>query len=365
MTHKRSMEERKRKTNNIRNKQRVKQKAAALAKGKRIEEEEMRKSQLLQVKLNAARHQNEVLKEVLNLKRKRTETTNNFRAMPKTGIKSFKHLSQQTARKALVNFLPSMPVILYENVISSIKETGLKGTFGSLSIVKLKNLNNLVAALKTISLTNSTELDVILEAKVMHAVSGHHLFPYCFGFIRPNKIVSQFLGSFLDTGECNVRTVQNVRGTGTLNKYQWVLICNQIIEGICFLHGLTILHNDIKSDNIILYGSIMTNVKIIDFGKSTLISKPVVYNLNSDAIAKYNVFHRHLAYELRNVADTKQSVFTDTYSVGHLVKYMRYYEKFDFLYETGRKLKTEIISSRMSLNQASVLFQLFLKDYSF
>ena len=29
--------------------------------------------------------------------------------------------------------------------------------------------------------------------------------------------------------------------------------CIQIIEGIEFLHGLTILHNDIKADNVMLY----------------------------------------------------------------------------------------------------------------
>ncbi len=59
-------------------------------------------------------------------------------------------------------------------------------------------------------------------------------------------------------------------------------------------------------------------VKIIDFGKSTLTSKPLLYNLvpGSEEQKKYN---RHLAHELRNNQGSKQTILTDTYSIGPFV----------------------------------------------
>ncbi len=41
------------------------------------------------------------------------------------------------------------------------------------------------------------------------------------------------------------------------------------------MHSRQILYNDIKADNVV----VANTAKIIDFGKATLISKPVVYNI--------------------------------------------------------------------------------------
>ena len=65
-----------------------------------------------------------------------------------------------------------------------------------------------------------------------------------------------------------------------INKYWWVSITRQVLEGTSFLYQLTILHSDIKADNVILLGEFRTAVKIMDFGKSTLLSNPIKYSLN-------------------------------------------------------------------------------------
>ena len=49
--------------------------------------------------------------------------------------------------------------------------------------------------------------------------------------------------------------------------------------------------------------------------------------------------HRHLAYEIRNVKGTKQSICTDTYLVVYLLTSIGQYEKIDLLFSVGRKLK--------------------------
>ena len=64
-------------------------------------------------------------------------------------------------------------------------------------------------------------------------------------------------------------------------------------------------HNDIKADNIIVCPCLKP--KIIDFGKATLKTEPVVYNLSKEETEKYNCYHRHLAYEFRNILPSKQS----------------------------------------------------------
>ena len=265
------------------------------------------------------------------------------------------------SKRALIKFLPSNPVLLWPSSVVFFKETCLKGVFGCLSLVKIVTLDNLVAAQKVISLESSTIMDIAVEAKVMHALSGHPRFPYCFGIIKPNIIICQYLGEFSEEGEVIVNTIQKVIGSGKLNKYWWVSICNQIVECVMFMHGLGILHNDIKSD-IILYGSSLTDVKIIDFGKATLTSNPVEYNLNASDVKKYNVKHRYLAHELRNVACSKQTVLTDVYSIGYVIKYIVYHENISFLYETGRKMKKESPLERMNLEQALLTFKQFLKD---
>ena len=145
------------------------------------------------------------------------------------------------SKRAVIKFIPSNPVLLWPSPVVFYKETCLKGVFGCLSLVKIVTLGNLVTAQKVISLESSTMLYISVEAKVMHALSGHPRFPYCFGMIKPNIIiVCQYIGEFAEEGEVIVNTIQKVIGSGKLNKYWWVSICNQIVEGVMFMHGYCI-----------------------------------------------------------------------------------------------------------------------------
>ena len=57
-------------------------------------------------------------------------------------------------------------------------------------------------------------------------------------------------------------------GKYRISKYQWVSSARQVLEGISFLHQLTLLHNDIRADNVILLEEFRKAVNSIDFGKS-------------------------------------------------------------------------------------------------
>ena len=98
---------------------------------------------------------------------------------------------------------------------------------------------------------------------------------------------------------------------------------------------MNVLHNDIKSNNIMFFEK---KVKITDFWKATYISKPIIYNLTPSDAEKYNLKHQYLAHKLWNIPNSKQTELTDTYSVGYMFKYISYYQHFDFLYSIVRKM---------------------------
>ena len=93
-------------------------------------------------------------------------------------------------------------------------------------------------------------------------------------------------------------------------------------------------------------------MKIIDFGKVTLVTNPVMYDLDESERKTYNIKHRYLAHELRNTPRSPQTVLTDTYSVGYVIKYLGFEHRCDDLYTIGRKMKSVSVRERMSLSVA-------------
>ena len=108
------------------------------------------------------------------------------------------------------------------------------------------------------------------------------------------------------------------------------------------------------SDNIIL----AETLRVIDFGKATMISRPVIYYIapGSKEQNVYNTNHRHLAHELRNIPGSKQSVLTDTYSIGHTIKHAVGWIKCNPLVQLGRSMKT--IKPEIRISLASALEQI-------
>ena len=174
------------------------------------------------------------------------------------------------------------------------------------------------------------------------------------------EILGQSKDDYID-----VCTKKNYYRQCQVSKYQWVSIARQVLERISFLHQLTILHNDIKADNVILLGEFRAAVKIIHFGKSTLLSNPLKYSLNYAERMKYNKYHRHLAYELRNETNIYQSVSTDTYSIGYMFQLVGAFEKFDFFENEGKQMKSRSPIRRMSIDAADKELKKFIQSYTF
>ena len=197
-------------------------------------------------------------------------------------------------------------------------------------------------------LTRYPKKAILAEAVVGIKLSGHDNFPFVFGLLNNNVIL-------MENFECYPNLLVKLKAGITVKELKDA--CKGVLKGIQFMHKNNLLHNDIKSDNVILANT----TKVIDFGKATLISKPVYYNIlpGSKEQEKYNKFHRHLAHELRNVLGTKQSPATDTYSIGYLFKHSAAYVSYEPIVQLGRMMKCIQPSSRLSINNAIDKLKMF------
>ena len=220
------------------------------------------------------------------------------------------------------------------------------GQFGEIKLAKIKTLDVMVAA--KVPKVNVSRKLILAETVVLMTLSGHVNFPFCFGILLENVILMEYFGS-CDAGSwknCpNFSQKQHSHMTVNESKY----ICKGILNAVIYLHKKKILHNDIKADNVV----IANEVKMIDFGKATMLSSPLIYNIvpGSNECNMYNTRHRHIAYELRNIPGTKQSVKTDIYSVGYMFKHAAARISYDPIIELGRLMKRDI-ESRISAENA-------------
>ena len=130
----------------------------------------------------------------------------------------------------------------------------------------------------------------------------------------------EYFGELTETGPVNAPNLkEKLKQQCSSQEFQQILL--DVLNAVITLHGYNILHNDLKADNFIFARD---SVKLIDFGKATLIAFPKTYNILPGSVLalKYNKCHRHLAHELRNIPGSIQSELTDTYSIEFMFKHM-------------------------------------------
>ena len=323
------------------------------------------------------RRENIVLKNALARSRHGQGGAGNARlplsCLAKTPIKSAQY-GKMEAKKKITEYFPSNPADLVIHSIRRLSDSRYSGTFGSISVGMFLEGKTYVA-MKTISMKKSSELDILAEVRVTHALSGHYLFPYCYGFIRPNILVMSLYGNY-ENKTLEVFTLEkivqmrehviNPRSERCIDKNKdnevyFVKIAQQLVEGISYMHQLKILHNDIKMNNVIMHGQHHEFLKIIDFGKSTLVSHPVKYNLSKEQQCFYNQHYKYLAPELRN-SISKQTEMTDTYSVGYIFTKISEKCPVSVLKALSQQLTVDEPSQRQKLSYAQTMIRIFLTD---
>ena len=266
--------------------------------------------------------------------------------------------SMRKSLTAIDSIVRSVPVSLNPAKFSLFHDTDIKGTYGSIQIIQsLENGVKLVK--KSLNPLLTSELAARCEAKILTLVSGHPGFPVFHGTLGTLGLVMEDLGESLN-GQYLSKTIHN--HMKNLTHEQCIIVARQVCEGFIHLHDINILHNDIKSNNLVLQllaSPPFIRVVIIDFGKSRLKSSPEVYHLSAEKVEFYNKHHRYLAHELRNCIDTAQSEETDCYSIGYMFKHIGIAQKFHFIFQLGQKMKMLIPKERLCIPSALVQLKAF------
>ena len=199
--------------------------------------------------------------------------------------------------------------------------------------------------------SNNSARAVEAETIIGMSVGGHPSFPFVYGNADEKTILVQFFGK-LHSGVWLFS--QNLsKAVQGLSTKMFLKICKGVLQALLWLHSKKILHNDLKADNVVLHND---GPRIVDFGKANMESSSLTYNIEPGSAEhiQYETYHRHLAYELRNIPGSKQSFKTDTYSVGYMIKHLSALTKppSNKLLGLARMMKTANSQQRISLENA-------------
>ena len=187
------------------------------------------------------------------------------------------------------------------------------GTFGQCFLARYRNITAVVKEMKRRNNTSKEskrcKLEVLHEANILHSLGDHAGLPFLLGICterEPYCLVLQFHGC----GEESLTLHKGIKRR-LLNKTSTVGTFQDICSTLEYIHGKGFLHNDLKSNNVLLepkkdgFRPI-----IIDFGKSGPILKEKGYKRNYGA--------EYIAPEVKK--GDKQSCASDVYSFGKMLE---------------------------------------------
>ena len=193
------------------------------------------------------------------------------------------------------------------------------GTFGTCHLAHYRGILVAVKEFKTRRSRPDKEVkrDVLNEARMISHLGDHRGLPLLFGVITkstPFCIITQFHGD-----KTQSLTLYKAMKRVELDKPHWLRILRGIIEALSHVHSKDVLHNDLKSNNILLEKRGKDfNPVIIDFGKARFISNPKArMSLSASAQEEYQHSYPHIAPEIVR-GEGRQSVQSDVFSVGRI-----------------------------------------------
>lgn len=157
------------------------------------------------------------------------------------------------------------------------------------------------------------------EASVLSQLCHSNL-PYLYGVSEGTyKIILMSFHGHEDKSLSLYKALANKDESIMLTQDQWKAILFGLIAAINYLHSKQLLHNDIKSDNVVIERSILSVKSVlIDFGKACEESEGKRYTLSAKDKKAYIVKHPQIAPDLRDGL-TRQCQATDIYSVGRII----------------------------------------------
>lgn len=183
---------------------------------------------------------------------------------------------------ALTNQEPPKPRVVLQRHVKEIDPSLLvrsekflgSGTFGNCYLAYYRDV---VVAVKEYK-KGKCSLDYLKkevrhEAKMINHLDDHRGVPLLFGIVtksEPFRLITKFHG--IKQKSC---TLQSLIRKKKLDKPSWLFILKNLVDALDHVHSCGILHNDLKSNNVVLeYRDGQWNPVIIDFGKARFIADP-------------------------------------------------------------------------------------------
>ena len=193
------------------------------------------------------------------------------------------------------------------------------GTFGNCYLAYYRDIVVAVKELRSRKVSlECLKKEVRHEVKMINHLEDHRGIPLLFSVVtksEPLRLVTKFHGQ-KDKGLTLHRAMRKEK----LDKPCWLGILKNILEALGHIHSCGILHNDLKSNNVIMeQREGEWNPVIIDFGKARFVSDPKpAMSLTASQQQEYRKRYPHVAPEIVS-GRGRQSVLSDIFSIGKIV----------------------------------------------
>lgn len=227
--------------------------------------------------------------------------------------------------------------------VEGIGELG-KGRFGTVFLKKFRSSPVAVKYFESCTTSKAVEREALFLKQCCHIN-----LPLIYGMNntqRPFYIVTQFYGRE-DLKPVTLRGViqRESADISVSGVESWLHIIMQLCDGLCYLHDKTVIHNDIKNDNIVIVrgSSGFFSPVLIDFGKACLISEARKKKLSQEEKNRYYSEHFHIAPEVVEGTHS-QSILSNMYSFGVVVASLYSFTKYRPLKELARQCLKPVAS---------------------
>ena len=193
-----------------------------------------------------------------------------------------------------------------------------QGRFGSCAQMVFKGMFKV--CVKRMSESVSIQA-VKAEAAALQKLNAGAFTPHCFGVcVSMKAIIMSYIN--IDNEPVSLHSLLRERSPiMSLTKQLCTEFIVQLCNGMKYIHDQSILHNDLKLDNVVIGETINKCIRayIVDFGKACPLSQGKQYHLTEEEKSVYKQEHSQVAPDLRDGV-VRQCAATDIYSIGRIIK---------------------------------------------
>ncbi|CAB3984487.1 Transposon Tf2-6 poly [Paramuricea clavata] len=159
------------------------------------------------------------------------------------------------------------------------------------------------------------------QQKLKANLELHEIDPLLISKFKENSFLGKGTFGFVALKDSLLHAVHDALAREDNSSLPWTTLMEECCSALSYLHNAGYLHNDIKSDNLLLTKSSSNSeeksIRMIlnDLGKATLITEGKLYNLTPTDKEKYYKFHNHIAPDVIE-GEAPQSIKSDTFSLG-------------------------------------------------